>query len=285
MNTSETIAAIAAALSAAQSEMQNPVKDRVARVRSDKVPGGEYTYNYADLSSVLDAVRPSLAKNGIALVQDPIVAGDQLSVTTRLIHSSGEWIENVLTTGIDPNAKIQTLGSGITYLRRYALQALVGVVAEEDDDGNAAQGQNAQTQQRNGRPAGNASAAATPAAPAASGIPAASKPPASTAPPASTSDPHKAECDRLVKQLGDLTGQDFAKQLWHATRPGEPREKLLRQAHAACAEILNTAGEGRGDEIITEITRRTEPVPKRVALLVDASNGVVVPPDAGTPPF
>lgn len=210
MNTSETFGQIAGALAAAQAEMQNPVKDRVARVKSDKA---DYTYNYADLSSVLDAVRPALSKHGIALVQDPAVSGDQLSVTTRLIHSSGEWIENVLSTGIDPMAKIQTLGSGITYLRRYALQALVGVVAEEDDDGNQAQGNRAQTEQR--RPA--AVPAPAPAAKPATPAPAAAKPavaPATSsktpaAVPPTAKERYDAACDAINERLGGQAGHEL----------------------------------------------------------------------------
>lgn len=289
MNTSPTIAAIADALAKAQAEIQNPVKDRTARVKSDKA---DYTYQYADLANVLDAVRPVLAKHGIAILQAPAVAADQLSVTTRLIHSSGEWIETVLTTGIDPQAKIQTLGSGITYLRRYALQAIVGVVAEEDDDGNGAQGNAAQTQQRRpapAAPAGNGAAPATPGATkAASPVappPAPSTAPTSAAPAAPSADPHKTECDRLVKQLGEIAGQDFAKQLWHATKPGEKRRDLLRQAHAACAEVISVLGEGRGTEVLVDLTRREVSVIDRVALLVRASLGEPVPADPSQPPF
>lgn len=287
MLTSPTIAAIADALAKAQAEIQNPVKDRTARVKSDKA---DYTYNYADLANVLDAVRPPLAKHGIAIVQAPAVSpdGETLTVTTRLIHSSGEWIETELTTGIDPGAKIQTLGSGITYLRRYALQAIVGVVAEEDDDGNQAQGQSAQTQQRRPAPAAPAGNGAAPAQPGATAPTTTIAPSMATtiAPSAApAADPHKAECDRLVKLLGDLAGQDFAKQLWHATKPGEKRRDLLRQAHAACTEVLNVLGEGRGTEVLVDLTRRDVSVLDRVDLLVRASLGEPVPADPSQPPF
>ena len=218
MRTTESIAQIATALAAAQGEMHNPVKDRVARVKSDKA---DYTYNYADLSSVLDAVRPPLAKHGIALLQTAevtppaMVEGangsyrvSQLVLTTRLVHSSGEWIETQLSSEVDPDAKIQTLGSAITYLRRYALQAIVGVVAEEDDDGNAAQGTKAATAPRaasNGsnpptrRPAGDQQPAngAAPAAGAAS---------AAAPRPLTAKQRYENACEAINERLGSAAG-------------------------------------------------------------------------------
>jgi len=221
MRTTESIAQIATALASAQAEMHNPVKDRVARVKSDKA---DYTYNYADLSSVLDAVRPPLAKHGIALLQTAevtpptVVEGSngpyrmsQLVMTTRLVHSSGEWIETALSSEVDPDAKIQTLGSAITYLRRYALQAIVGVVAEEDDDGNAAQGTKAATAPRasaNGnhaparRPAGDQQPAHGPA-------PAAGAAGAAAAKPLTPKQRYEAACEAITERLGSKAGHEL----------------------------------------------------------------------------
>jgi hypothetical protein len=202
MKTSESIANIAEALAKAQAEIANPVKDRTARVKSDKA---DYTYNYADLANVLDAVRPPLAKHGIAIIQAPAVAGAVLTMTTRLIHSSGEWIEAELSSEVDPSAKIQTLGSAITYLRRYSLQAIVGVVAEEDDDGNAAQGNRAQTEQR---PAARAASAPAPVQ-----KPAAAKPapvgPATAAKPPTAKERFDTACDAINERLGSKAGHDL----------------------------------------------------------------------------
>ncbi len=287
MNTSPTIEKLAAALCAVAAEIQNPIKDKTAKVVTKD--GGSYSYTYADLASVLDCVRPAMAKHGVAVIQAAeIPEPGRLVVSTRLLHTSGEWIETALSDAIDPQAKIQTLGSAITYLRRYAIQAISGIVAEDDDDGNQAQGNAAQTQQRRpapAAPAGNGAAPAKPGAPANGASPAtsaAAPPPASTTP---SGDPHTAECDRLVKQLGDLAGQDFAKQLWHATKPGEKRRDLLRQAHAACAEVISVLGEGRGTEVLVDLTRRDVSVIDRVALLVRASLGEPVPADPSQPPF
>jgi hypothetical protein len=113
-----------------------------------------FSSNYITLDSILEYVRPILTAHGIALLQsnsgvlqntDHEIVG--LTVTTRLQHSSGEWIENEVTlpvtARIDRTGKAQpldpqSLGSGLTYGRRYALTALLGIGAEVDDDGNAA---------------------------------------------------------------------------------------------------------------------------------------------------
>jgi hypothetical protein len=103
--------------------------------------------NYADLESVWDACRDLLSANGLAVSQFPGTYSDldkSMSLTTILTHTSGEWISQEMslpcavanrdgTFRIDP----QTAGSAITYMRRYALAAVVGVV-QADDDGNAA---------------------------------------------------------------------------------------------------------------------------------------------------
>lgn len=219
MNTSPTFGLIAAALAAAQLEMQNPTKDRTANVESDKA---KYSYNYADLASVLDVVRPCLARQGIALVQTPevgaaivVTLGDKtwrsapLVMTTRLMHSSGEWIESQLASDIDPDGRIQTLGSAISYLRRYALQALVGVMAEEDDDGNVAQGTQAHTARREGHGSanGHAAAPARRAAPPQQPAPAAA--PAAVPPkPLTPKQRYEIACDSINERLGSKAGHD-----------------------------------------------------------------------------
>jgi len=93
---------------------------------------------YADLGAVWEACRAALTANGIAVVQTPSGGdGAHIGVTTMLIHTSGEWLRD---TGVYPLAKAdpQGVGSAITYGRRYGLAAMLGVVSEDDDDGNAA---------------------------------------------------------------------------------------------------------------------------------------------------
>jgi hypothetical protein len=124
---SESIAALAAALSKAQGVMEGATKAGL---------NPHFKSKYADLASVWDACRKPLSDNGLSVVQLPGGDGQTLSVTTILMHESGEWIEGTMTmtpTKNDP----QGVGSCLTYARRYALAATVGI-SPEDDDGNAA---------------------------------------------------------------------------------------------------------------------------------------------------
>lgn len=131
---SAEIGKLAEALAAAQSGFGHIKKERTARIASSK---GEYSYRYADLSDVLEAVRMPLAKNGLALLQPMTWQEEHPWLVTRLVHASGEWIESLypLATYDRP----QEMGSAITYARRYTITALLGIAAEEDDDGGAAQ--------------------------------------------------------------------------------------------------------------------------------------------------
>jgi ERF superfamily len=149
MKTSESIKDISAALAKAQGAMGPVIKDKTAKVQMKA--GGAYSFDYADLASVLDVVRPALAANGIAIVQTPSVHEGQVVVETRLAHASGEWMESALSTKAE-DLSPQKIGSAITYLRRYSLSCMVGVASEEDDDGNAAEGNRAQTSTRTQAP-------------------------------------------------------------------------------------------------------------------------------------
>ena len=131
MTHSETINEIAAALAKAQGQIKGAVKDAANPFFKSK---------YADLASVWDACRVALTANGIAVVQSPSSTEDgRVSVTTMLLHGSGQWIAETLTVKPKDDGP-QALGSVITYLRRYALAAFAGV-APEDDDAQAAEGQ------------------------------------------------------------------------------------------------------------------------------------------------
>ena len=128
---SETIGALAAALSKAQADITGALKDSQNPFFKSK---------YADLASCWDACRKQLAANNLAVIQTIYVHWDsgQTMLSTTLAHSSGEWIRSdlpVLAKDLSPQAQ----GSGITYARRYALAAIVGL-AQIDDDAEAAQG-------------------------------------------------------------------------------------------------------------------------------------------------
>lgn len=93
---------------------------------------------YADLASIWHAIREALTSNGLSVLQEPSTEGNKVRITTTLIHTSGEYVRSLLEVPalkVDP----QGIGSAITYARRYALGAIVGI-APEDDDGNAASG-------------------------------------------------------------------------------------------------------------------------------------------------
>lgn len=129
MTQSTSIGALAAALAKAQGAMKAAHKDANNPFFKSK---------YADLSSVWEACRAALAANGLAVCQITDGTADALSLTTTLLHASGEWLSG--TYPIKPvKNDPQGVGSAITYARRYALAAMVGVVAD-DDDGEAAQG-------------------------------------------------------------------------------------------------------------------------------------------------
>jgi len=94
---------------------------------------------YADLGAVWEAVKPALQANGFVVVQSPNFEGDTMWLETTLLHVSGERMTGrypLRPSKQDP----QGFGSALTYARRYSLSSMLGVVADEDDDGNAASG-------------------------------------------------------------------------------------------------------------------------------------------------
>jgi len=130
MNQSESIVNLAKALSIVQGKLTHAVKDSANPFFKSK---------YADLESVWDSCRSLLSENGLAVMQFPGTYSDldkSMSLTTILTHSSGEFISQEMSV---PVSKVDAQGAGscLTYMRRYALAAVVGVV-QADDDGNAA---------------------------------------------------------------------------------------------------------------------------------------------------
>lgn len=150
IRTSPSIAKLAEALSKAQGVIKSPKKDKTAVVKMKS--GGEYRYNYSDLADLLEAIRQPFAANGLVMVQVPFKTPDyNIGIATRIMHSSGEWIEGTLVMPVT-DASPQALGSVITYGRRYSAGPMAGVASEDDDDGNAATGNNAKTKAKD-RPA------------------------------------------------------------------------------------------------------------------------------------
>lgn len=99
---------------------------------------------YADLAEIIDVTKDVLTANGLGIIQSPGGNGSQITVTARIIHISGQWIEDTLTLNATKNDP-QQAGSAITYGRRYQLAALFNI-AQEDDDGNCASGKTDDTE-------------------------------------------------------------------------------------------------------------------------------------------
>jgi hypothetical protein len=123
MNTSESIKNLAASLCKAQSEMGGAVRD-------SKNPF--FKSDYADLTSVIKAIKEPFANHGLSYTQFPTNDDGRIGVSTLLMHESGEYLEHsytLPTTKADP----QAAGSAITYARRYALQSIAGIPTADDD--------------------------------------------------------------------------------------------------------------------------------------------------------
>jgi len=129
MKTSETLTKFIEAFGKAQSSIKFAVENATNPHLKNR---------YADLSAVIDAIKPALANQQIAFVQMPESSDDgKLHLTTRLMHISGEYIESTASCPLPKNDP-QGFGSALTYLRRYSLSAICGLYAD-DDDGQGAQ--------------------------------------------------------------------------------------------------------------------------------------------------
>jgi hypothetical protein len=136
MQQSEQINELAAALSKAQALIQPASKD--AENGGFKNAKTGKASKYADLAAVWEAVRGPLTSNGLSVIQLPSDADQgRIALTTMLLHSSGQYISATFSIKLMQDTP-HGVGSGLTYLRRYGLGAVTGVVADEDDDGNAA---------------------------------------------------------------------------------------------------------------------------------------------------
>ncbi|MCA1528411.1 MULTISPECIES: ERF family protein [Bradyrhizobium] len=134
---SERIGTIAAALARAQAELVNPEKTLTAVIRSSFPREENRTFRYASLAAGLDIVRKTLSQQEIATIQTTRIeqGSGQIHLTTLLAHASGEWISSDLP--VCPSKDVEAphrMGAALTYARRYALFALVGIAGEDDLD-------------------------------------------------------------------------------------------------------------------------------------------------------
>jgi hypothetical protein len=123
MKSSDTIKDLAEALCKAQSQMGGAVKDSANPF---------FKSSYADLTSVIKAIKQPFSDNGLSYTQFPVHSEGGVGVSTRLMHVSGQWVESEFVLPIvkqDP----QAAGSAITYARRYALQSIAGIPTADDD--------------------------------------------------------------------------------------------------------------------------------------------------------
>ena len=134
---SSSVGALAAALAKAQIELVNPERSMIATIRSDDKGGAEQIFRYAPLSSGLEILRKTLGQHEIAILQATAIdqAAGVVKLTTTLCHSSGEWVGSTWPVcSIGEVASPKRMGASLTYARRYALFALVGIAGEDDLD-------------------------------------------------------------------------------------------------------------------------------------------------------
>lgn len=127
---------LAAALVAFQASAPSINKVRTALITTKT--GGSYSYKYADLSDIWDAIREPLKANGLAVTQS-LTGGSSgfMGIRTTVWHKSGQNISDTVELAINSRTP-QEVGSQVTYFKRYALSALLGLSTEDDDDGAAA---------------------------------------------------------------------------------------------------------------------------------------------------
>jgi len=132
LQTSDQIDEIAKALSKAQAKIRHANKGNI---------NPHFKSKYADLAAIIDEIRGPFTENGLSFVQGLGNDGPTITCTTLLMHESGQWIRSLF--GLTPQQSTpQAAGSCATYLKRYSIQSIAGVGADEDDDGNAASGTN-----------------------------------------------------------------------------------------------------------------------------------------------
>src|SRR5436190_3442080 len=134
---SESVAALAAALAKAQAELINPEKSQTGTIRGTRPGERDRSFRYAPLSSGPDIVRRTLGQHEIATMQTTAIdqPSGMVNLTTMLAHASGEWIASDWPVcPIAETANPQRMGAALTYARRYALFTLVGIAGEDDLD-------------------------------------------------------------------------------------------------------------------------------------------------------
>lgn len=138
---SANIDEISAALSAFQGSVEQPKLEKEVKVKTKT--GRDYSFKYADLCACVKAATPALKANGLSVCQ--LISDGKL--VTILSHKSGQWFKSELMLP-SQSTDYQAYGSAITYLKRYSYCAILGVVADTDDDANLACGNQVEFKKR-----------------------------------------------------------------------------------------------------------------------------------------
>lgn len=147
MRSSEQIDQLAIALHAAQNPDGGfPVINKGHKAEVATKTGGKYSYDYADLEDVQSATLPVMHTHGLSITQLPEFEGGKDLLSTRLMHISGQWVEGTMRLPLEGTTP-QGQGSGITYAKRYAWCAILGLRSDKDDDSGIAQRQAAEAQE------------------------------------------------------------------------------------------------------------------------------------------
>jgi hypothetical protein len=275
---SESIAALAAALAKAQMALTNPEKSLTGTVPTGRGDEPPRTFRYAPLSSGLDIVRKALGEHGIATLQSTTIDQDiqTVSLTTVLAHASGEWIASEWPVcALSDMAAPRRMGAALTYARRYALFTLVGIAGEDDLDapdfpgqpieetGKTGNGLGAQRQNGNGsdQPLGRFATGRKP-----------------WSPPKQALEPEKSAGlrDRLLGEIGALADQEQATAWAHKAMAAK---NTLATADcgvveaAFAARVAQLADDGIGDPALS-LPSRGEAQTGEAALPAAVNNAV-----------
>jgi len=248
---SESIAKLAADYCKAQAALTNPVKDAVAHI------GAGREYHYALLPSITDHVRPILGKFNLAISQHVNGEAGLLRVTTILLHASGEYLSSDAVIALPTGCTPQQLGGAITYMRRYGIQAVLGIAAEDDDDGAVASQAPHSAPQAQARPQAAPATNAAPRAPQAA--------PRANAPAPPTTTFTAAVVDVATKSGTSQAGRDWTvyrvtfdtgtKASTFDTEIGRTLQAMAGTGEAVMVEV-KPSKDGKGTDIVNVVVHQ-----------------------------